>query len=93
MVKARKDRWPMMGRYIFKVHREDDRVLLEPLKETDVIHLDEGNEFITGFLKAKPWKGNVLAMNPDMIDGSRRKGTVNGYDLEAGVRKIKDNDR
>jgi hypothetical protein len=74
MVKARKDRWPMMGRYVFKVHREEDKVMLEPLRETDVMDLTQGNEFITGFLKTKPWKGDVMAMDPDMIDGSRRRG-------------------
>lgn len=52
--------------YIFRVQREEVagetvRILLEPFSPTQVLHPNEGDEFITGTLAVDPWpkpKGN-----------------------------------
>jgi hypothetical protein len=49
-----------MKPYIFRVIREkvgDEtvRILLEPFSGTQVLHPEEGDEFITGTLKTDPW--------------------------------------
>lgn len=48
---------PKSNGYIFRVIREEDRVLLEPFPDDDTqIHLEAGDEFITGMLNTSPWK-------------------------------------
>lgn len=70
---ARGGKRTILPPYIFKVLREDDRVLLEPLRETDVVHLSEHDEFITGFLKVNPWKDDSKALGIEQLDGNRRQ--------------------
>jgi hypothetical protein len=48
---------PRSNAYVFRVIREDDRVLLEPWPDDDTkINLEAGDEFITGTLNSSPWK-------------------------------------
>jgi hypothetical protein len=46
--------------YIFRVIREKVgnetiRVLLQPYNDDNMVHIDEGDEFITGTLNTDPW--------------------------------------
>lgn len=71
-------------RYIFRVLRPtvdgQPAVLLEPLTEEMSVHLEEGNEFITGTLASNPFKTSEFTLVEDDtpeggLDGNRRMGT------------------
>lgn len=68
-------------RYIFRVLRPtvdgQPAVLLEPLTEDMNVHLEGGDEFITGTLASDPFKAAPMRLvkddDPLEVDGNRRK--------------------
>lgn len=63
----------LQGDVLFQVQRDGDEVLLRPMRDTEIVHLEGGEEFVTGQLRVNPFKdGSQLKRVP--IDGNRRQG-------------------